>query len=138
MEKVISAGGLVTHGRTLLMLKKRNGHWVLPKGRKEAGESLEVTAVREVKEETNIDGQVEAYIGSTAYKFCVNWETYAKLDKEVHWYKMTALSFDPVPQREEGYIEARFIPLEECVRYARYKEDKTIIQKMLDEYFNEV
>jgi len=42
----ISAGGVVVFGNAILLLKKYNGDWVLPKGRIEKGEEVEATALR--------------------------------------------------------------------------------------------
>ena len=63
----ISAGGIIVYNEKILLLKKRNGSFCLPKGHLEYGETLEETAVREVKEETNIDGKVLFYIGDMRY-----------------------------------------------------------------------
>jgi len=52
MIEEISAGGIVFFKNSILMLKKFNGDWVLPKGRVEENESLKETALREVYEET--------------------------------------------------------------------------------------
>ena len=38
MREEISAGGVVLFGNAILLLRKFNGDWVLPKGRIEAGE----------------------------------------------------------------------------------------------------
>ena len=52
----------------LLLIKRANspqqGRWSLPGGRVEAGETLEVTAAREVAEETGLDVQIIRKLGS--------------------------------------------------------------------------
>lgn len=42
---------VVLLGNAILLLRKYNGDWVLPKGKIESGESHEEAALREVKEE---------------------------------------------------------------------------------------
>ena len=54
MREEVSAGGVVLVGNAILLLKKYNGDWVLPKGKVEPGETHEETALREVKEETGV------------------------------------------------------------------------------------
>ena len=54
MREEISAGGVVLFGNAILLLRKFNGDWVLPKGRIEAGEQKKEAALREVLEETNL------------------------------------------------------------------------------------
>ena len=46
MFEEVSAGGVVVFGNTILLLRKFNGDWVLPKGRVEKDEDTRVTAIR--------------------------------------------------------------------------------------------
>lgn len=53
--------------RRILLVKRRTipfkGYWALPGGRVEAGETVEQTIVREVKEETGLDVEIVRKIG---------------------------------------------------------------------------
>ena len=51
-------------GRVLLIHKTDNGKWALPGGGHDIGESISDTVVREVKEETGYDVQVETITGT--------------------------------------------------------------------------
>jgi 8-oxo-dGTP diphosphatase len=52
------------HGRVLLIHEDYGRHrWGLPGGRHEPGESIEETAIREAKEETNLDVELGELIG---------------------------------------------------------------------------
>ena len=66
-EKVILvfAGGCLFDDRGLVLLQKRgdSGKWGFPGGAIELGETPEEAAIREVKEETGLDVQVETLIG---------------------------------------------------------------------------
>ena len=42
MREEISAGGVVLFGNAILLLRKFNGDWVLPKGKVEEGENNEI------------------------------------------------------------------------------------------------
>ena len=44
MREEISSGGVVVFGNAILLLRKYNGDWVLPKGKIEPGEELAETA----------------------------------------------------------------------------------------------
>ena len=59
MREEQSAGGVVLLGNAILLLRKYNGDWVLPKGKIESGESHEEAALREVKEETGVKANIE-------------------------------------------------------------------------------
>lgn len=51
-----SAGVIIANGEEYLLLHYNAGHWDFPKGHLEAEESFEQTALRELQEETGIDG----------------------------------------------------------------------------------
>src|SRR5947209_9353514 len=51
---VLAAGGFVHTPQQEILLIFRRGKWDLPKGKLEAGESLQECAIRELKEETGI------------------------------------------------------------------------------------
>lgn len=59
MIKEYSAGAIIYYsenGHTLyLILQYAGGHWDIPKGHIEAGETRVQAAIREIKEETNLD-----------------------------------------------------------------------------------
>ena len=62
---VPSASAVVTDelGRILLIKRRDNELWALPGGGHDVGETIEQTAVREVKEETGLDVEVTAITG---------------------------------------------------------------------------
>lgn len=62
---VPSASAIVTdeQGRILLVKRRDNTLWALPGGGHDIGESIEQTAVREVKEETGLDVDIISLTG---------------------------------------------------------------------------
>ena len=65
------AGGVVTDEEGRVLWIQRNDKWDLPKGKLEAGESLEEAAIREVEEETGISALTitgEAYTTFHTYE----------------------------------------------------------------------
>jgi len=70
VERQRSAGGVVVRDAEILLIATAGGkRWQLPKGRIEAGETPEETAVREVREETGVVGAVSARLPGTDYWF---------------------------------------------------------------------
>ena len=53
-----SCGAIVLDGGKILVIQQAEGHWGFPKGHVEAGETEVQTAIREIKEETNYDVEV--------------------------------------------------------------------------------
>ncbi|WP_100485126.1 NUDIX hydrolase [Mycobacteroides abscessus] len=62
---VPSASAIVTdeQGRILLVKRRDNTLWALPGGGHDIGESIEQTAIREVKEETGLDVDITGLVG---------------------------------------------------------------------------
>lgn len=60
------------------------GHWTLPKGRVEAGETVQECIMREVREEINLDVTVEKKIGENEY--IANHPEEGKYRKKVTYY----------------------------------------------------
>lgn len=48
--------------------KKDAAHWIFPKGHLEAGESLEEAALRELREEGGVTGELVGPVGSNAFR----------------------------------------------------------------------
>lgn len=132
MKEVVSAGGIVNYNNTILLLKKFNGDWVLPKGRVEEGESLADAALREVFEETGVRGEIKTYLGKIEYEFKSNWDCEATVKKVVHWFLMVSKDMSCVPQRKEGFIEARFVHMDRIGEVIRYEDEKEIVSRAIE------
>ena len=116
-----------------MLLKKYNGDWVLPKGKVEPGETHEETALREVKEETGVKASIDKYLGEIHYTYKENWDQTKSVHKMVYWYLMHTKNMDTQPQREEGFVEAKFVHVDRVVDMARYDDEKEIIKVALKE-----
>ena len=134
MKTVTSAGGVVFLGNSVLMLRKLNGDWVLPKGKVESGESTEQTALREVREETGVKGRIIEFLGETNYKFKNCWSQNEVIEKRVLWYIMEAKTTHTVPQKEEGFVEAKFIHINRIDETIKYDDEKDMIEKAIRNY----
>lgn len=109
---VQAAGGAVSDGNGRLLLIHRLGRWDLPKGKVEAGEPIDVGAVREVQEECGL-GEVHL-LGA----LCHTWHTYERKGeqhlKRTDWFLMQASADQPlVAQTEEDIDEVRWMTVQE-------------------------
>lgn len=138
MKKETSAGGVVLVGNAILLLRKYNGDWVLPKGRIKPMETLEQTALREVCEESGVKGEIIFYLGNITYMLNSRNPKREKTEKTVHWYFMRAKNMECVPLRREGFIEAKYIPIEKAIDLARYDDERKIIVKAAEYYEREL
>lgn len=133
MKEEISSGGVVVFGNAILLLKKYNGDWVLPKGKVEVGEDKSEAALREVLEETGIKAEILKYLGEIHYTYKENWDENKRIHKTVFWFLMDCKDMDTQPQREEGFVEAKFIHIDRVLDIAKYDDEKEIIKVALDE-----
>lgn len=122
-EYIEAAGGVVRNPSGEVLLIFRKGHWDLPKGKQEDGESLEETAVREVEEETGISRlSVEAPVSYPELSNDCTYHTYILDGKSIlkgsFWYSMTTdYEGQAVPQIEEEIEKAIWVAPEALGKY---------------------
>ena len=137
MIEATSCGGVVIYRGKILTLYKsyRNKYegWVLPKGTVEAGERYEDTAIREVREEAGVQASIVKYIGKSQYSFTVPEDT---VEKEVHWFLMTAYSYYIKPQREEYFVDSGYYKFHEAYHLLKFSNERQILEKAYSEYLN--
>lgn len=138
MKREISAGGVVVFGNAILLLKKYNGDWVLPKGRVEENENIHHAAMREVHEESGVKAELIRYIGDIEYSYECGWVEREKVAKTVHWFLMRSKNMSCIPQKNEGFIEAKFIHIKRASEIAKYDDEKKIIRKAEVEIFKDL
>lgn len=104
---VVAAGGVVTNKGGKVLFIYRDGKWDLPKGKLDKGETLEECALREVEEETGVQGlKIENFLRTTYHLFKRNGGY--KL-KEVHWFAMkTNYKGELVGEAKEGIVKVKW------------------------------
>ena len=100
----VSAGGVVfrqdEQGRLQIqMILDRYGKMTLAKGKMEAGETVEQTALREIHEETGVVGEISEKLMVVRYEYVHN--VYGNVDKEVHYFLVQFKHGDLQAQVEE-------------------------------------
>ena len=132
-----SAGGLVVRGEDVLLIAPRPGRWQLPKGHVERGEAPTEAAVREVREETGVEGRLVEKLGDIRYVYTANWEERKgeRIFKVVSFFLLRAGrgrigEIDEAMQVEVA--EARWLPLEEAPRLLSYTGERKMATKALE------
>ena len=137
MIEATSCGGVVIFRGKILLLyknyKNRYEGWVLPKGTVEAGEDYEQTALREVREEAGVRASIVKYIGSSQYNFTVPEDM---VNKEVHWYLMSAENYHSRPQKEEYFVDSGYYKYYEAYHLLKFSNEKQILEKAYQEYLD--
>lgn len=110
---------------------KPEGVWALPKGNVARDESPEVTAVREVTEETGLEGVSLGKLGDVKYIYTLRGE---RIFKVVSFYLLRYRRgrVDDVPEAFRHEVaEARWLPLDEAPRLLAYRGEKDMATKAL-------
>jgi 8-oxo-dGTP pyrophosphatase MutT (NUDIX family) len=131
----ISAGGLVidssgTKGLLIgrIDLKDQSREkllWSLPKGHIEAGESPEQAAIREVREETGIESEIQKSLGVIDFWFMAGGK---RIHKTVHHFVFKEKGGRISPQVSE-VDDVRWFPLNEIVDRLAYPDEKKLIAR---------
>jgi 8-oxo-dGTP pyrophosphatase MutT (NUDIX family) len=97
--------------------------WGLAKGGIEEDESMEAAAVREVREETGLIGEIESSLGETRYFYV--WEN-VRIRKTVHFFLMRYIGGD-IEDRDDEMEEIRWFPLERALKRAAYRGEREVL-----------
>ena len=133
VKRLVSAGGAVYRIRdgvieTVLCGRSDPLMWGLPKGTPEVGESMEETALREVREETGLKVEIEVPIGSVNYWF-VSPEDRARCYKTVHFYLMSAKGGD-ISQHDHEFDIVQWFSIDEALKTATYPTELGILERV--------
>lgn len=113
----------------LLLIKHRfGGHWSFPKGHVEQGENEIQTALREVKEETDLDISLQE-----GFRQCVEYFPKPHVKKQVVYFLGEAVTED-VHRQEEEVSETVWADIDRAYRMVTFKNDKNLILRA-QEYF---
>ncbi|MBT0567756.1 NUDIX hydrolase [Williamsia sp. CHRR-6] len=134
-----SAGGLVVSGiagpsaqrsAALIGRMDRRGRmmWSLPKGHIETGETAEQTAMREVAEETGIEGNVIAPLGKIEYWFVSEGK---RIHKTVHHYLMRHTGGE-LSDADYEVAEVAWVPLSELPKRLTYSDERRLARAAAD------
>ena len=66
--EAVQAGGIIVWRDRVILRRTLRGEWVFPKGWIDPGETLEETAVREVREETGVRAEIVSKAGTATYE----------------------------------------------------------------------
>jgi 8-oxo-dGTP pyrophosphatase MutT (NUDIX family) len=131
MRREFSAGGVLVRrlgGRWVMAAirpaGKQPGVWALPKGIVDEGEKPDVTALREVAEETGARGRLVSKLGDVRYVYTWDGE---RIFKIVSFYLVRYSSGrlgDMPAEHAHEVAEARWLPLADAPRLLSYKGER--------------
>jgi len=130
-----SAGGLVVDGlngqpvqrrAALIGRTDRRGRllWSLPKGHIEEGETCQQTAIREVAEETGIQGEIVAELGSIDYWFVTDGR---RVHKTVHHFLLRSIGGE-LSDADIEVTQVAWVPLSELNSRLAYADERRLAE----------
>lgn len=133
-QLVTAGGGLVRNQKNKILFIFRNEKWDLPKGKSDFAEPIELTAIREVKEECNIQNLI------LIRHLVDTYHTYGSKNnrklKKTSWFRMYSEDKDLKPQKEEGITKIKWIKEEKLEKV--YNNTYPNIFEVLKAEFNTI
>ncbi|RJQ52950.1 MAG: NUDIX hydrolase [Nitrospiraceae bacterium] len=132
IKKQTSSGGVVfriSEGRAeAALISVRGGKaWCIPKGLIDKNEDPPAAALREVREETGLHGDIIGKLGHISYWYFLN-DDRVKVHKTVHFFLLKYVK-GSTGDHDHEVDEARWFPIDEAIETLSYKSEKQIMQK---------
>ena len=122
MKQEKSCGCIILNDKNEVLLIHHNaGHWDFPKGHMEEGETEVQTAIREVKEETNIDVEV-----NEKYKYSTKYSPKEDVIKEVVYFLARNVNDNKQAQLEE-VSEVKWFNFNDAIEKITYDNSREIL-----------
>ena len=99
------------------------GHTSIPKGHVEGNETEAETAVREIREETNLRVRLD-----TAFRRETRYSPYEGIEKQVVFFTAEALSSD-MKNQESEVSSLEWLPSEEAALAMTYDSDREVLSQ---------
>ena len=118
-----SCGAIIVEDNKVLLIKQIAGHWGFPKGHTEKGENEVQTALREIKEETNLDVKI-----NEKYRYVERYSPKEGVEKEVVIFVAEKLGGETKPQEEE-IQKIEWLDYNDALKKLTYNTSRRILKK---------
>lgn len=106
--------------------------WQLPKGLIDAGETEEIAALREVREEAGIETELLTKIETIEYWYVGDYSGERfRFHKLVHFFLLKYLS-GAVEDHDHEVVEARWVSADEALKMLAFKSEKEVVEKAVE------
>ena len=127
LRKEKACGCVVIENEKVLLIKQTKGHWGLPKGHVEEGETEHETAIREVKEETNYDVEIV-----NEKRFVERYIIDNKIDKEVVYFIAKKIGGNAEKQETE-VTDIKWCSFDEAIKTVTFDNLKQLLKNVYKE-----
>ena len=128
-----SCGAVIFNDEDKVLIVKHNaGHWDFPKGHMEAGETETQTAIREVKEETNIDIDI-----IEEYRYESHYSPKENVEKTVVFFLAKSKS-EKLEKQDAEIANIGWFSYKEALDIITYDNAKELYKKAYKDYIDKV
>ena len=130
----VSAGGVAfcwkdSQPEIAIVCMKPKLRWQLPKGIVDPGETPQVTAVREVREEAGVETDLIKLIETIEYWYrSLKYGKPVRYHKFVHFYLLKYRSGE-VSDHDHEVEEARWVSIDEALEMLDFKSERDVVEK---------
>lgn len=111
---------------------KPSGTWALPKGLVRPGEDPAATALREVREETGVDGEIVEKLGDVRYVYTWAGDRVFKIVSFFLVRSARGRLGDLPPATAFEVAETRWLPLADAPRLLAYRGEREMAERALE------
>ena len=111
--------------QVLLVHRRSPRLWALPKGTPDSGETIEETALRETREETGLEVEIERRLASIRY-FFVRGST--RFHKTVHFFLMRPIG-GRLDDHDAEFDEVAWVDLEEALAILNHATERSVVEE---------
>src|SRR6266498_4905159 len=133
MDQVSAGGVAFRRDKSKLQIAivsvKPSLRWQLPKGIVDPGETPEITAVREVREEAGVETDLLELIETVEYWYQrVQYGKRIRYHKYVHFYLLSYKSGE-VSDHDHEVAESRWVSFDEAIEMLAFKSERDVVEK---------
>lgn len=121
-----SCGAVIFDGDKVLVIQQVKGHWGFPKGHVENGETEVQTAVREIKEETNLIVEIDE-----SKRFVEHYSPEEGIEKDVVYFVAKKIGGE-IKVQEEEVKDTDWLTPTEAMERLTYENSKNILRQVID------
>ena len=120
-----SCGAVIFDGDKVLVIQQQEGHWGFPKGHVEDGESEVETAIREIKEETNLDVEI-----NEKYRYVETYSPKFDVTKDVVFFVAEKIGGNILAQEEE-VKKIEWLNINDAMERLTFESSKNVLANVI-------